>query len=70
LKKFNLALHYGVDINEITTEFVKTFKREKPRTVWYHMVNAIPTNMKLHDGIMEWCNRSAGEIMNSIDLRC
>jgi len=34
LKKYNLATHYGVDPNKITPEFVKTFDREKPRTMW------------------------------------
>jgi len=33
VKKYNLAMHYGVDQNEITPEFVKTFDREKPRTI-------------------------------------
>jgi len=34
VKKYNLALHYGVNPNEITPEFVKTFDREKLRMVW------------------------------------
>jgi hypothetical protein len=69
LKKYNLATHNGVDLNEITPEFVKIFDKEKPRTVWYNTVKALPTNMKLHDGIMDWCNRSMQEIMNSIGLK-
>jgi len=58
LKKYNLATHYGVDSNEITPEFVKTFDREKPRSVWY-TVKALPTDMKLYDGVVDWCSRSA-----------
>jgi len=53
LKKYNLATHYGVDPNEITAKFVKTFDREKPRTVWYNSVKALPFDMKLHDGKMD-----------------
>jgi hypothetical protein len=49
LKKYNLATHYGVDPNKITPEFVKTFEREKPRTVWYNTVKALPSDMKFHD---------------------
>jgi len=30
-----------------------TFDREKPRTVWYNSVKALPFDMKLHDGIMD-----------------
>jgi len=70
LKKFNLATHYGVDPNEITPKFVMTFDREKPRTIWYNTVKALPTNMKLHDGVMDWHNKSVWEVMNSIGLKC
>jgi len=52
LKKYKLATHYGVDPNEITA--VKTFDREKPRTVWYNTVKALHLDMKLHDGIVDW----------------
>jgi len=65
-----MALHYGVEPREITPEFVMTFNREKPRTVWYNTVKAIPTDMKLHDGILAWRTRSAQEDINSIDLKC
>jgi len=45
VKKYNLAMHYGVDQTEITPKFVKTFDREKSRTVWYksklNLVNII-----------------------------
>jgi len=70
LKKYNLARHYGVDPNKITPKFVKTFDREKPRTIWYNTVKALPIGMKLHDGVRNWCNRSSWEIMNSTDLKC
>jgi len=70
LKKYNLARHYGVDPNKITPEFVKTFDREKPRTVWYNTIKAPPTDTKLHDGVIDWRNRPTLEVMNSIDLKC
>jgi len=69
LKKYNLATHYGVDPNEITPKLVKPFDREKPRTVWYNTVKALPLDMKLHDGILDWRSKSAWDIMNSIDLK-
>jgi len=69
LKKYNLATHYGVDPTEITPKFVKTFDREKPRTIWYNNVKALDLDMKLHDAIVDWSTKSAGEIMNSIDLK-
>jgi len=69
LKKYNLATHYGVDPTQITPKFVKTFDREKPRTVWYNTVKALDLDMKLHDAILDWHSKSAGEIMNSIDLK-
>jgi len=68
LKKCNLAAHYGVDPNRITPEFVKTFDREKPRSVWYNAFKALPSDMKLHDGIVDWRSKSAQEIVNRIDL--
>jgi len=69
VKKYNLAAHYRVDQTEITPEFVKTFDREKPRTVWYNTVKALDTKMKLHDAIVDWRNKSAGEIEDSMDLK-
>jgi len=69
VKKYNLATHYGVDQTKITPEFVKTFDREKPRTVWYNTVKALDTKMKLHDAIVDWCSKSAGEIEDRIDLK-
>jgi hypothetical protein len=54
LKKYKLATHYGVDPAKITTKFVKTFDKEKPRTVWYNTVKALDSDMKLHDGIVGW----------------
>jgi len=33
VKKYKLATHYRVDLTEITPEFVKTFDREKSRTI-------------------------------------
>jgi len=39
LKRYNLAIHYGVDPNKITPEFIKTFDWE--RTVWYNPVKAL-----------------------------
>jgi len=69
LKKYNLATHYGVDPTKITPEFVKTFDREKPRTIWHNTVKALDSDMKLHDAIVDWRSKSAGEIMNSIDLK-
>jgi len=65
LKKYNLATHYGVDPNEITPEFIKTFDREKPRSVWYNTVKALPSDMKLHDGIVDWQSKSVWAIVNS-----
>jgi len=70
LKKYNLATHYGVDPTKITPKFVKTFDREKPRTVWYNTVKALDSDMKLHDANVDWCSKSVGEIMNSINLKC
>jgi len=70
LKKYNLSTHYGVDPNKITAKFVKTFDREKPRTIWYNTVKALPLDMKLHDVIVDWHSKSARDIMNSIDLKC
>jgi len=52
VKKYNLATHYRVDQTEITPEFVKTFDREKPRTIWYNTVKALNTKMKLHEAIV------------------
>jgi len=69
VKKYNLATHYGVDQTEITPEFVKTFDREKPRTIWYNTVKALNTKMKLHDAIVDWCSKSAGEIEDGLDLK-
>jgi len=69
LVKYNLATHYGVDPNKITPKFVKTFDREMPRSVWYNTVKALPSDMKLHDGIVDWCSKSVQDIMNSIDLK-
>jgi len=69
VKKYNLASHYGVDQTEITPEFVKTFDREKPRTIWYNSVKALDPKMKLHDAFVDWCSKSAGEIKNGIDLK-
>jgi len=66
LKKYNLANHYGVDPNKITAKFVKTFDREKPRTVWYNTVKALDLDIKLHDAIMNWRSKSEGDI----DLKC
>jgi len=51
-------------------EFVKTFDRENPRSVWYNTVKALPTNMKLHDSVVDWRSRSGWEIVNSINLKC
>jgi len=69
-------MHYGVDQNKITPQFVKTFDREKPRTVWFNTVKALDTKIKLHDAIMklhdaiiDWCSKSAGEIEDSLDLK-
>jgi len=56
--------------SKITPKFVKTFDREKPRTIWYNTVKALDSDMKLHDAIVDWCTKSAGEIMNSINLKC
>jgi len=69
VKKYNLATHYRVDQTKITPEFIKTFDREKPKTVWYNTVKALDTKMKLHDAIVDWCNKSAGEIEDSVDLK-
>jgi len=69
LKKYNLATHYGVEPCKITPKFVKTFDREKPRTIWYNTVKALDLDMKLHDAIVDWHSKSAGDIMNSIDLK-
>jgi len=69
VKKYNLATHYGVDQTKITPEFVKTFDREKPRTIWYNTVKALNTKMKLHDAIVDWRSKSAGEIEDSVDLK-
>jgi len=69
VKKYNLATYYGVDQTEIIPEFVKTFDREKPRTVWYNTVKALDPKMKLHDAIIDWCSKSAGEIEDSMDLK-
>jgi len=68
IKKYKLATHYRVDQNKITPEFVKTFDREKPRTV-YNTVKALDSDMKLHDGIVAWRTKSAREIMNSIQVK-
>jgi len=70
VKKYNLATHYGVDQTKITPEFVKTFDREKPRTVWYNTVKALDTKMKLHDAMVNWRSKSVGEIEDGIDLKC
>jgi len=70
VKKYKLAMHYGVDQNEITPKFVKTFDREKPKTIWYNFVKALDLDMKLHDGIVAWRTKSVREIMNSINLKC
>jgi len=69
LKKYNLVTHYGVDPTKITPKFVKTFDREKPRTIWYNTFKALDLDMKLHDAIVDWLSKSAGEIMNSINLK-
>jgi len=69
LKKYNLATHYGVDPTKITLKFVKTFEREKARTIWYNTVKALDLDIKLHDAIVNWRSKSAGEIMNSINLK-
>jgi len=69
VKKYQLATHYGVDQKEITPEFVKTFDREKPRTIWYNTVKALDTKMKLHDAIIDWRSKSAGKIEDSVDLK-
>jgi len=69
VKKYQLATHYGVDQKEITPEFVKTFDREKPRTVWYNTVKALDTKMKLHDSIIDWRSKSVGKIEDSVDLK-
>jgi len=69
LKKYNLATHYGVDPTKITPKFVKTFDREKSRAIWYNTVKALVLDMKLHDAIVDWRSKSAGDIMNSIDLK-
>jgi len=58
-----------VDPTKITPEFVKTFDREKPRTIWYNTVKALGLDMKLHDAIVDWCTKSAGKIINSINLK-
>jgi len=58
-----------VDQTEITPKFVKTFDREKPRTVWYNTVKALDTQMKLHDAIVDWRSKSEGEIEDSVDLK-
>jgi len=70
MKKYNLVMHYEIDLKEITTEFVKMFERQKPRTVWYNTVKAVSTDMKQYDGILDWHNRSVEEIKDSIDLKC
>jgi len=62
-------MHYGVDQNEITPKFVKTFDREKPRTIWYNSVKALDPKMKLHDAIVDWRSKSAGEIEDGVDLK-
>jgi len=59
LKKYNLAAHYGVEPNEITPKFVKTFDREKPRSVWDNTVKALPSDMKIYDGVVNWCTRNS-----------
>jgi len=69
LKKYNLATHYGVEPTKIIPKFVKTFDREKPRTILYNSVKALDSDMKLHDAIVDWHSQSAGDIMNSIDLK-
>jgi hypothetical protein len=69
LKKYNLAAHYGIDPNEITHEFIKTFDREKPWSVWYNNIKALPSDMKLHGGIMDWHSKSVWAIMNTLDLK-
>jgi len=69
VKKYNLATHYGVDQTKITPKFIKTFDREKPRTIWYNTVNALNTKMKLHDAIVNWRSKSEGEIEDSVDLK-
>jgi len=70
VKKYKLATHYGVDLTKITPKFVKTYDREKPRTIWYNSVKALDLDVKLHDGIVGWHTKSAREIMNSINLKC
>jgi len=70
LKKYKLATHYGVDPTKITTQFIKTFDKEKPRTLWYNTFKALDLDMKLHDGIVGWLSKSAREIMDSINLKC
>jgi len=62
LKSKNIILQHtmGVDPTEITAKFVKTFDREKPRTVWYNTVKALDLDMKLHDAIVDWRSKSAG----------
>jgi len=52
-----------VDPTKITPKFVKTFDREKPRTVWYNTVKALDLDM------MDWRTKLVGDIMNSIDLK-
>jgi len=69
VKKYNLASHYGVDLTKITPKFVKTFDREKPRTIWYNSVKVLDPNMKLYDAIIDWHSKSAGEIENRMDLK-
>jgi len=69
IKKYNLANHYGVDPTKIMAKFVKTFDREKPRTIWDNTVKALDLDIKLHYAIVDWSSKSVGEIMNSIDLK-
>jgi len=68
-KKYNLATHWSGP-NQDPPEFVKTFDREKPRAVWYNTIKALDLDMKLHDAIVDWRSKSAGEIRNSINLKC
>jgi len=69
VKKYNLTIHHGVDQAEITPEFVKTFDREKPKTIWYNTVKALDPKMKLHDAMVDWQSKSVGQIEDGVDLK-
>jgi len=38
--------------------------------IWYNTVKALDSDMKLHDGILDWHSKSVQDIIDSINIKC